>query len=435
MTRDETIALWQRCESARAAALAEGCSEDEAQEAAKTIWNVWANEMLEARQALEASGQFRTKRDDKYEAFVAAETLGDSAQAVEWLWAARADFSGFVFEEKPDFVSFIFPGPAMFGRSTRSNAARQGTIFNSGCRFTKAVFCMDAVFSWSEFAQPAGFREAEFRGIARFDVCLFQRAAWFFGAKFLDEVWFGQSSFSGFTNFSKASFARTTSFNAAQVEGAFELRGATFAKLPDFVQTSFKEAPRLDNAMLPPMGIFPGLTGRTAMNEQAKFRAIRRLAVAGNDYENESLAFKGEVRARRGTLDRPWHAAFWFGLLYDVLSDFGRSMMRPFHFWLLSIAAFAAAYLANAGKLAAYAAHCNKPDADAAPHWLNALALSVKNALVFGGADRKMEQQFACLYDGAVPVTSTFIQMGQTVWSTILIFLFLLAVRNRFKIK
>jgi hypothetical protein len=438
MTRDETIALWQRCEDVRAAALAEGKSEDEAHEAAKAVWNAWANGMLEARRALEASGEFRTKRYDKYERYVAPETFGDSARTREWIQAAQASFNGFGFEDTPNFGGFIFPGPALFGdsvRLTRAKTVREPTVFRAGCRFTGAVFHMDAVFSWAQINQRAGFRNVEFRGIVRFDACQFQGTAWFFEAKFLDEVWFGLSSFSGFTNFTQAGFSSTASFNAARVEGAFELSGATFAKLPDFVQTSFKEAPRLDNAVLPPMGIFPGLTGRAAMNEQAKFRAIRRLAVAGNDYENESAAFKGEVRARRGTLDRSWHAAFWFGLLYDVLSDFGRSMMRPFYFWLLSIAAFTAAYLANAGKLTDYAARCGRPDAEAARHWINALALSVKNALILGGADRKMDQQYACLYDGAVPVMGTFIQMGETVWSAILIFLFLLAVRNRFKIK
>jgi hypothetical protein len=438
MTRDETIALWERCENARAAALAEGKSEDEAHEAAKSIWNGWANAMLEARRALEASGAFRVKRYDKYESFVAPETFADSAAAGEWILAAQTTFNGFVFEDRPNFGGFIFPGPALFGdsvRYTRAKTVREPTTFKAGCRFTGAVFHMDAIFSWAEIVQRAGFMNVEFRGIVRFDVCRFEGTAWFFGAKFMDEVWFGQSSFSGFTNFSEASFNSTISFNAARVEGAFELSGATFAKLPGFVQTSFKEAPRLDNVVLPAIKPFPGLSGRAAMNEQAKLRAIRRLAIAGNDYENESLAFKGEVRSRRGSQDKPWHAAFWFGVLYDVLSDFGRSMMRPFYIWLVSIAAFAAAYLADGGKLAGYAARCEKPGADAVPHWLNALALSVKNALVFAGGDRKMEQQYACLYGDAVPVTGTFIQMGQTVWSAILIFLFLLAVRNRFKIK
>jgi hypothetical protein len=37
MNQDETIALWQRCEDARAAALAEGQDEDEAHEAAAAL--------------------------------------------------------------------------------------------------------------------------------------------------------------------------------------------------------------------------------------------------------------------------------------------------------------------------------------------------------------------------------------------------------------
>ena len=126
---------------------------------------------------------------------------------------------------------------------------------------------------------------------------------------------------------------------------------AVFAKLPDLVQTSFRETPRLDNVSLPAPGFFPWLSSKAALEEQAKFRATAGLAVVGQDYDNESKAFKGEVRSRRGTLDQPWDAVFWFGAMYDVLSDFGRSMTRPFHAWLVSIAAFTAAYLADAGKL------------------------------------------------------------------------------------
>ncbi len=437
MTRDETIALWQRCEVARGAAFAEGKSEDQAHEAAKSIWNAWANEMLEARRTLETSGQFRTKRYDGYEGFVAPETFGECAATVGWMQVAQTNFNRFVFEDRPNFGGFTFPGPALFGgsRYTREKTVRQPTVFMAGCRFNEAVFHMDAVFGWSEFIQGAAFRDVEFRGIARFNECNFDGAAWFFRARFFDDVWFGQCKFGGYTNFSKARFDGVTSFAAARSDGAFTLGEAVFAKLPDLVQTSFRETPRLDNVSLPVAAFFPGLSAKAAIEEQAKFRAIRRLAIAGQDQENESMAFKGEVRSRRGTLDKPWHSAFWLGVIYDVLSDFGRSLMRPLYSWLISIAAFTATYLADAGKLAEYAARCGKTTADAAPQWLNALALAAKNALVFAGSDRRMEQQYACLYGDAVPVTSTFIQMGQTVWSAILLFLFLLAVRNRFKIK
>lgn len=438
MTRDETVALWQRCEDARAAALVEGKSEEEAHEVSKNIWNAWAKSVLEARRALEACGQFRTKSYDGYHGFVAPETFGDSAATIEWMQAALTNFNNFVFEYRPNFGGFIFPGPALFGDSARyirAATVREPTVFKAGCRFSKAIFHMDAVFDWSEFNQSAVFRDAEFHGVARFGQCYFKGSAYFYRAEFEDEVWLGQCKFSGFTTFSQAEFKRVVSFNAARCEGAFQLSGAKFVKLPDFVQTSFAEAPRLDNVALPAIAFFPGLSLAGALDEQAKLRAIRRLAIAGNDYENESLAFRGEVRSRRLAIDKPWHAAFWLGALYDMLSDFGRSIMRPFYFWLLSTATFAAIYLANSGKLADYAASCAKPGADGTPQWLNALTLSAKNALVFAGTDRKIEQPYACLYDSAVPVTDTFIQMGQTVCSAILIFLFLLAVRNRFKIK
>jgi hypothetical protein len=61
MTRDETIALWQECEDARAAALAEGRSDDEANEEAKAIWNEWADNMCAIRHQLECAGSFKTK--------------------------------------------------------------------------------------------------------------------------------------------------------------------------------------------------------------------------------------------------------------------------------------------------------------------------------------------------------------------------------------
>ena len=41
-------------------------------------------------------------------------------------------------------------------------------------------------------------------------------------------------------------------------DGAFTLGEAMFAKLPDLVQTSFRETPRLDNVSLPAACVFSG---------------------------------------------------------------------------------------------------------------------------------------------------------------------------------
>ena len=76
MTRDEktvrerTVERFLECEAkraeARAAALAEGKSEDEARkiahEAAKQHWNAWAEDMLAKRKALEEPGAWAAER-------------------------------------------------------------------------------------------------------------------------------------------------------------------------------------------------------------------------------------------------------------------------------------------------------------------------------------------------------------------------------------
>ena len=72
MTRDETVALFLECEAkraeARTAALAEGKSEDEADElaheAAKAHWNAWADAMLAERKALETDGRWDAGEHD-----------------------------------------------------------------------------------------------------------------------------------------------------------------------------------------------------------------------------------------------------------------------------------------------------------------------------------------------------------------------------------
>ena len=109
--------------------------------------------------------------------------------------------------------------------------------------------------------------------------------------------------------------------------------------------------------------------------------------------------------------------------------------MRPFLIWLVSIVAFAAAYLASAGRLAYLTDACGVTGAYAATQWFNALLLSVKNAILFVGLDRNVDVQAACLYGAAMPAWSAFAFMAQNVFSALLIFLFLFAVRNQFKIK
>jgi hypothetical protein len=86
---------------------------------------------------------------------------------------------------------------------------------------------------------------------------------------------------------------------------------------------------------------------------------LKRLAVEGHDPDRELAFFSGEVRSARFAGDWPvpwpiWKAAvwggffrFWFGILYEVFSNLGRSVFLPFLAWSIGIAAFSAFYLSQ----------------------------------------------------------------------------------------
>jgi hypothetical protein len=310
------------------------------------------------------------------------------------------------------------------------------------------LFISGPWIDFREFIFPgeADFTEAKLEGLTFFDDAKFEGAAWFRNLEtsyvnfnsvtFLQQVWFNQATFSGAGHFQNAHFMKHADFIAITSRGIFDLEGASFAYLPNFTQAHFEEAPDVQDVRVPIPRFFR--IGRRA--EVSAYSALRRIALQGHDHENEAKAFKGEIRAKRFTVHKPWHSAFWFGLLYDGLSDFGHSMIRPLYVWLLCVAALTATYLADAGKLLDWKGTC----ADGTPHWLKALYLSVKSALPVVSTLRPDEARSisACLYglapgnqDRAFPAVNAFIQLGQSLWSAVLIFLFLLAVRNQFKIK
>jgi hypothetical protein len=417
MTRDETLELFNKCNAACAETMATGASVDKAHEAAKAVWNAWAASQLAARRKIEVDGKWELlerRLETRRQWF---QRHNQAMQA--WLVDARADFAGCKI---------------VLGEQTRE---RSPTLFVSGpwIDFRKFIF-----------PGEADFTEAELAGLTFFDEANFEGPAWFRGlesndvdfnwAIFAQQVSFLQATFSGAGHFYHAHFMKSADFRAIRSRGIFDLEGAKFTRLPNFTQAHFEEAPDMQDVHVP----IPHFFGIGRREEVSAYRALRRIALQGHDYENEAMAFKGEIRAKRFTVHKPWHAAFWFGLLYDGFSDFGRSMIRPLCLWLLSVAALTTTYLASASKLLDSKETC----ADGAPHWLKALYLSVKSALPVVSTLRPDEVRSisACLYglppgnqEQVFPSVSAFIQLGQNLWSAVLIFLFLLAVRNQFKIK
>ena len=456
-------------------------------------WNAWAEDMLEKRQRLELDGDWSASPLDH----------GQSNRTRNWHSAATASFAQHVFEERTDFSGLTFPGYTNF----------ENTSFQDYANFDNAVFQGPTIFEKSCFHSGASFDSARFNGRASFDHAKLQKRIWFERVNFQerasfdytyfrDFTWFALAEFNGYTNFDDAQFEGECSFRAMVAHSAFSMASAKFLVVPDFIQTRFSEPPRLDNITIKSGGIravalsalkdrfrhgrvynqlkLAKRSQRTYLqsfcigpNDGAYWRWLRKLATQGHDHEREQEFFKRELLARRWRSEWPWHARFWFGWAYQVLSDFGRSLWLPLLWLGLSIGGFTALYLgqymAVTGRtqsgLTALAERAGVLFSDAPPPiptcalWPGdpvaaALGLSLRNAVLFAGAglSDKLTQIHGCLWGGQspeplpyeamparfvpnIPDSVAFLGVAQSLISAVLIFLFLLAVRNHFRIK
>jgi uncharacterized protein YjbI with pentapeptide repeats len=377
MDQKGTIALFERCEAARNAALDEGKSESEAHEAAKSVWNHWAEAMVSRRKALVSCGQWKARKAEKpgYET-PSLEPLNEETRL--WMEEASVDFSRLDFRTQ-DFGRAIQTGigtaadlqiatPAKPLAIKGDRIAFDGFIFPAKADFYRASFFRVAGFTGAQFLgtaefwgatfSSAGFDRAKFFGDAWFRGATWHSTAWFEGVIFEGIAGFGGSRFERYATFAEARFRSQADFTAVGGGGAFDLAGAVFDRVPDFIQAHFEEAPRLDNVRVEE-GLTRsgwGLLSRDR-DRPARFRALKRLAFQGHDLESQLDFFSREVRTARFASDWPlpwpfWRSRawggflrFWFGCAYEVFGGFGSSAIRPLLWWLLTVAVAAVYFL------------------------------------------------------------------------------------------
>lgn len=520
MNRDETLALWEQGPEA---------------------WNAWAREMLNRPDkgtgswTEEASADFRNRTFNGDACFFATIFPGP-AYFASCIFEDTCDFRLGFFHDQAQFSGTHFRGDALFMRakflsqvifhmcsfhrdasfeevriksilnlykanflsSAVFNRAKidfarfQATRFSEQTLFIGTHFCKSAVFDGSHFFRQVDFRTSQFRRSATFR------------ATFQEEANFAAADFNGATSFRGSTFLSEADFRAAKSERNFDMAGATFEEVPNFIQTHFAEAPRLDNVTIHRRR--GPEAGKDGDELPARWRALKRLALQGHDHVREQEYFAEELLALRGNPDKllpdprnwfrpdangqrkpiwPGGGRYWLGLLYQGLSNFGRSASRPLLWWITSSLVFAFLYLkqhfsasartrnaydrgpgewlwAHAGQQLDRVAGSSEPSSDVGPFpiacirgegsplW-EAIGLSLNKSLPFTGvgSPEKLNQIYACLYgiqsggtgelpDRFIPVIPDlvyFVGIAQTLFSLVLIFLFLLALRNHFRIR
>ena len=364
---------------------------------------------------------------------------------------ASVDFSRHTFSDNLDFRELVFPHKANFNSVKIKNGQRVdffGATFHSDASFVTVNFPARADFREVEFRGDAIFRDSTFVSIARFNSARFFKTAGFRRVAFSDHAWFIGARFGGAAVFSEATFSKTASFsetvftglasfNWAESTGPFSLSEAEFGLVPDFSQMSFRAPVRLDHLRVAQAARFQRIGDK---ERAASYRALKKIAIESHDHLREQTFFASEARERRGDDDPVGSPNWLFSFVYELLSDFGRSIARPIGWLILSLLGFAAA-------TATYVPADVRDGCKWQSSWLlPEIYVSFLHSLPIVGFGRgeKRDQALICLFGttgemGAekpnVSPAWDMLFIGQNIWSAILIFLFLLAVRNHFRIK
>lgn len=256
--------------------------------------------------------------------------------------------------------------------------------------FSGFTFCrMD--FSGFVFPRYANFKGTTFEDNARFKGAMFEGGAFFEGATFKGLAIFNNVIFKNWTDFTGATFQTAPHFHNAAIhqDTAFSFGEDFFSQFPDIESDEAEQCYR---------------TLKLAMN---KYQA----------HTEEAGFFKLELKAR--ALKEPWYRR-WMYKAYELFSDYGQSVSNPIIWWAgLGLVMFII-----------YALILGKPG--------EAFTVTLSQALPLIGVEKEaLKEAMTALFppNGNAPV---WFQIGRAlhmVASSAFIFLALLALRNRFKIK
>jgi Pentapeptide repeats (9 copies) len=328
--------------------------------------------------------------------------------------ADGVDFSRTHFDRKfVDFDGFLFVGGAVtffvnFGAAAFSGRANfRGAAFFGYANFGLATFSGYADFDFARFSDTANFYTATFSGSASFYAATFSGSANFEAATFVHDVSFGSATFSGEAHFvdAKCAAARTSFAGAHFKTRVPDFRGATMHEATEWHGVSWPKPPRDKDA---------------AQTQIYAYERLKQEMERLKKHEDEQQFFRRELRARRGLV--PILSSNWLlNAIYQASSDYGNSFTRPL-LWLLGVFAAGIAIFTQVPLCAGRSMPLKL-----------ATRFSFANIFIFLNDKRElmaMPDMAACLSN-----TTAAVSAAQSVSGVVLLFLLVLALRNRFRMR
>ena len=269
-----------------------------------------------------------------------------------------ADFKGSIFRGKADFTHAEFGSVADFrGCQFQKIALFQSVIIREDAYFQNAKFKGDAYFGKHHFTSDDRSNETTFRGVVRFWEATFSGVADFGAVDFEKWVSFFRTKFHSEINFRYANFKAASSFENAEFKNVVHFENAKF-NFPSSTIPSFRTV----NIGSTRLDFSPYLSGDAEdavfkinyFDEESIKEAIINIQFLKHLSEqhgqiDQALNFNAmELRAKYWQVVEPLRAqnlpllerlfkryfnGEWWAMrptwLYGLLSDFGRSYMRP----------------------------------------------------------------------------------------------------------
>ena len=282
----------------------------------------------------------------------------DGINKFDALWQTSSsctmDFAAHVFSVHLNILSFEFLLPCNFNYSIFSDYVwLDDAIFNRTADFEGTTFNEDVDFEGVNFKENTNFKYARFCKKADLKNVIFGGNVSFRGANFVENVEFSSATFSFNAGFQSTTYYSNARFGNAEFKGDSYFHGARFEKICHFENAIFKRVGHFEGARFnaaPPS--FRGVdiaTTRLEFSDENYFPRDSNTEQAVDDISflkrlsdehgqtDQALNFNAmELRAKRLLPDADWgfKAVTW---MYEVVSDFGRSYIRPLMFYVILI--------------------------------------------------------------------------------------------------
>ncbi len=224
----------------------------------------------------------------------------------------------------------------------------------------------------------------------------------------------------GRADFTKVDFLGDSNFVHSKFHKSLSLRNAIFKRVPELTCIEFSEPPVLDGVAIPFVKEY------RAVNE---YRRLKSMAKQSSDHQNMLKFFAYETRAKLyGKTVTPFGKLVIAG--YWLFSDFGQSLWKPVIALMLFMSI---AFCVNLRLIEPEPGKCEK---HSYAHTSQVIAYTVSSSLAVLPMEKTQSKKIRdCLFgDEPYTLLHSVWKLAHLVPSTLFLFFFGLAVRNRFKI-